>query len=372
MLLTAPTTTPQFAIPGLNGLDPAKVTKSNTYRKSSSYVQSLIDMLPAYQNALGGAENQEAGTQLGIAQQYAPGYNLLGQQLEDSNAAHDTNLLNGAGKDTVQAALNAAKIYDPEYFATRAKTSDELSKLMDSIDLSGKLSGSEQDEIQRSLDQQSMRRGTSGAPSNLDTVSNAMTFGSAGRNRQLQSQDQLTKAISAATQFLPQSKSGVDTFQIATGKSSGTGLGTAALGSGNTGTSNGSNLFGGINQIGNTYLQGSIAQDDNNFGSQFSGALAGSLGKSIGQLGGSVLSGAVGMMCWIAREVYGVNNPKWYAFRFWMFTKAPKWFFNWYAKNGEQVAKYISNKPILKFMIRKIINTILFLSTNSKEVTIYA
>ena len=61
--------------------------------------------------------------------------------------------------------------------------------------------------------------------------------------------------------------------------------------------------------------------------------------------------------CWVAREVYGSNNPKWLMFREWLFTKAPIWFKNLYGKYGERFAKFISNKPRVKKLIRKWMDT---------------
>lgn len=57
--------------------------------------------------------------------------------------------------------------------------------------------------------------------------------------------------------------------------------------------------------------------------------------------------------CWVAREVYGVENPKWVLFREWLFSKAPAWFRNLYIKHGERFAEFISNKPKLKSLIRR-------------------
>ena len=91
---------------------------------------------------------------------------------------------------------------------------------MRSIDLSGGLSLSELREIEQGLAREGNIRGTFGAPSNLDTLANAMTYGQAGRARQVENQNQLAKAISASTAFLPASRSGMDVFQVATGKPS--------------------------------------------------------------------------------------------------------------------------------------------------------
>lgn len=69
------------------------------------------------------------------------------------------------------------------------------------------------------------------------------------------------------------------------------------------------------------------------------------------QLAGDV-AGAAGAMCWVAREVFTPENPQWLLFRHWLLTCAPKWFYNLYLKHGERFAKWISDKPDLKAIIR--------------------
>ena len=86
------------------------------------------------------------------------------------------------------------------------------------------------------------------------------------------------------------------------------------------------------------------------------GSAAGSaIGSLLGSLGTAFITAK---FCWVAREVYGPANPDWLTFREWMFTKAPKWFFNLYAKYGERVAAFIRNKPALKFVIRKMMDRV--------------
>lgn len=63
---------------------------------------------------------------------------------------------------------------------------------------------------------------------------------------------------------------------------------------------------------------------------------------------GSVMS----MFCWVAREVYGEDNPQWLVFREWMMWEAPKWFFNLYLTFGERFAKFIKGKPRVKKLIK--------------------
>jgi len=87
------------------------------------------------------------------------------------------------------------------------------------------------------------------------------------------------------------------------------------------------------------------------------GGLMSGLGSAFGGLAGG--AGAAGGFrklfggCWVAREVYGDFNPMWLAFREWLYTKAPKWFVKLYEKYGERFAEWISDKPRIKNLIRK-------------------
>ena len=72
---------------------------------------------------------------------------------------------------------------------------------------------------------------------------------------------------------------------------------------------------------------------------------------------GSIVGGGMGdggffNKCWVAREVFGNDNPQWLAFFDWKETKAPKWFKKLYDSFGERFAKFISNKPKLKKLIK--------------------
>jgi hypothetical protein len=71
-----------------------------------------------------------------------------------------------------------------------------------------------------------------------------------------------------------------------------------------------------------------------------------SAGSAIGSLIGTL--GSAWILCWVAREVYGDRNIKWYMFRVWLEFKAPKWFKKLYSKHGEAYANFIHNKPLLK------------------------
>ena len=54
----------------------------------------------------------------------------------------------------------------------------------------------------------------------------------------------------------------------------------------------------------------------------------------------------------MAREVYGVNNPRWLLFRAWLMTQAPSWLRETYLAHGEEFAAWIHDKPVSKAGVR--------------------
>lgn len=78
------------------------------------------------------------------------------------------------------------------------------------------------------------------------------------------------------------------------------------------------------------------------------GAIIGGLASGIGA--------AIG--CWVARCVYGEYNPRWLVFRDWVAHEAPSWFKNLYITKGEAFAEFISDKPILKAVVRKAMDVV--------------
>jgi hypothetical protein len=76
--------------------------------------------------------------------------------------------------------------------------------------------------------------------------------------------------------------------------------------------------------------------------------------KSSGLAGGlGAIAGALITKCWVAREVYGADNAKWVFFRDWLESEAPSWLDELYEQEGERFAKFISDKPFLKNIVRK-------------------
>lgn len=106
--------------------------------------------------------------------------------------------------------------------------------------------------------------------------------------------------------------------------------------------------MGGVNLA----LQQQANQTNLDIGAMAANAQArGGLFSGLGAVGGGIASALP--FCWVAREVYGQNNPMWLLFRGWLLDEAPSWFRKIYIKYGERFARFISNKPFIKSFIRK-------------------
>jgi hypothetical protein len=82
------------------------------------------------------------------------------------------------------------------------------------------------------------------------------------------------------------------------------------------------------------------------------GQVIGGMMQGLGSLGGGLLA-----LCWVAREVYGNKDIRWMLFREWLMSDSPAWFRALYIKHGEKFALWISNKPRIKSIIRKFMDS---------------
>ncbi len=71
---------------------------------------------------------------------------------------------------------------------------------------------------------------------------------------------------------------------------------------------------------------------------------------------GQGLGMATASGCWVARAVYGTSGMEWIKFRTDMFCRAPIWFVRLYLRYGERVAAVIERVPILKRVLRPLMN----------------
>lgn len=63
--------------------------------------------------------------------------------------------------------------------------------------------------------------------------------------------------------------------------------------------------------------------------------------------------------CWVAREVYGIDNPRWLVFRAWMMSDAPLSVRDAYEAYGEEFAHWLARKPVAKVIVRRLMDQML-------------
>lgn len=97
----------------------------------------------------------------------------------------------------------------------------------------------------------------------------------------------------------------------------------------------------------------------NPFLKSFQTGFGNKLGEGLGSGVSSGVGGAAGGFgkffagCWVASEIFGGwNEPKTVAARIYVNSIGPKWFKNIYLRFGKSFADFISNKPILKLLLK--------------------
>lgn len=331
-----------------------------------------------------------AQAELDVAQQMTPQYNQLmldmykqfapqladvgigvGKNIQLGQAQNNADVANSdSGRAALDAAINADRTANPEFYSTRELEAARLSDLLKSIDLTGGLSGSENRALDQSIARQNQQLGMLNAPSAINAASNAMQYGEKTYERQQNAKNDLNKALTTATSFLPASKSGIDAWNIATGgpdTSTKTGAGALGVfqglttGAGASGAQNTGNLlntmFGSGSSMAQTAAQAAASQPTG-FGNLMSGLTLGvnALGAAAKYNESTKTQGS----CWVAREVYGIENPAWLIFREWMLNDSPSWFRKTYLKYGERFAAWLKRnqwlKPTIKMFMDKVVN----------------
>lgn len=98
-----------------------------------------------------------------------------------------------------------------------------------------------------------------------------------------------------------------------------------------------------------------LVQTANNNYSAAQQARAAIMGSIFGAAG-NVGSAAVG--CWVAREVYGPNNPRWLKMREWMLYRAPRALRAFYLEHGPKIADFIKDKPEEKARLHELMEAL--------------
>ncbi|BAQ84628.1 hypothetical protein [uncultured Mediterranean phage uvMED] len=147
----------------------------------------------------------------------------------------------------------------------------------------------------------------------------------------------------------------LDPFQAILGRSGGGSLqaGQSVFGQAGYGLNSGPAYLNPESGLG--YIQNQATNAANMYGAQVAADATKTAGiySGLGALGGGLGGGMIAKYCWVAREVYGEHNPAWKMFRMWMFLESPTWFFKLYKNYGERFANFIADKPRLKAVIRK-------------------
>lgn len=173
---------------------------------------------------------RQAALQANVARQYMPEFTQIGldqaRQQALGTARTDAEMLAGPGREVVTNLTEAQRLADPEYFKQRELALGGLQHLFGSLaDPAGGMSETERAEVERTLARENAARGNVG-PTNIGTVEAAMRFGQAGEARKAQKQGAIAQAVQTAAGAAPSMRSGVDAFQVTTGKpSSNVGLG---------------------------------------------------------------------------------------------------------------------------------------------------
>jgi len=169
-------------------------------------IDAVGQQLPRYGEITRAEMLPNAQAQMDVSKQISPQYyelltNLYKQfapELARAGSAIDLENTMGAGAQKADALSRLDRQIDPEYYKNREATSGKLGELLSSINLNDA-----NPEAERLVNQEQQRSGNI-TGSALNTTANALSFGDQLQKRR----NSLGQAISAATQFLPSSKTG--------------------------------------------------------------------------------------------------------------------------------------------------------------------
>lgn len=305
---------------------------------------------PLYQKLQSQIEAQTAKDQLALYKQLQPSYSDLESAYTKATQANQLQQLQQTAPEYIkafQAAQGTAGI-------NQAMQNYAEQNLGQQLSAGFKLSPEEQ----RQLEQQTLSgyaaRGTAlGSQAGLANVLNRYQYVQ-GRQQQA-----LGQATGIGSYLAQQSQPALTSFYqqpMYAGAFGGQAVQNALLGQQQAGAQ----YFNPESQVGMGSIYGAYNAQMGLAGAQAQANAAKSAGKMgmFGSLGGSIIGaggmmGAASILCWVAREVYGQDNPAWLLFRDWMLHDAPEWMRSAYIKYGERIAEFIKDKPVLKNLIRR-------------------
>lgn len=197
----------------------------------------------------------EAQLQADVYRQVAPELNRVGAEIDRANqlaaSQNELDLVNGTGGELVEGADRLQRLLDPEFYKNRSTISEGIEKLFAGMDPNS-LTETERENVARGL----ARTNGSVPTSTATTVENAMTFGNELTNKR----NNFAAILAQAAQALPQTRSGIDAFNVATKRSVAGNTGGGAFrglndNAGQTGMQASSQIMGQIGQLAQTRAQ---------------------------------------------------------------------------------------------------------------------
>lgn len=279
------------------------------------------------------------------------------------------------GDDYIDEARSQLERSDPEGFAARKELYDQImgqlgeerdttmartlqQQIQDELEAGGTLDDQTRREVEQSVRRGQTARGNT--MGNAAQFEEAMQVGTAAENRRNQRQGK-------ALQFLTSGAS-ADDVNYRTSQQNLSNLG--AFLSGSTPTAQFQQLSG-AQQGAAPYNPGQQAPSisRNTFEQAMNGANTWNTNMTNWyaqqenpwvtgiNLGTSAIGNIVGMgMCWLAREVFGLESDRWKQFRFWLITKASPAFRTAYEQHAEGLAKLVHGNAMAKELIRTWMN----------------
>ena len=333
--------------------------RQSGYESMGSILQSLKDYYPDTAKAINSTLVPTAKAQLEADQSVSPGYAQLNldlyknygpeaartaAQIDDitQQAASDRELklAQGTGRQLVTEADLAQKKLDPEFYKQREALSGSMSKYLTNADPS--LTENEREE---------MRRGMGSTPGNpdsaIDTAINAGRFG----EKFNQKNQAFGQAIGTVAAALPNMRSGINGFEVATRRALNSNTGDARVGSASTNAGN--NTYG----MASNFMNAATATQTTAQNKQLS--MWDKLNNINNYISTATSVAGKAAMCWVARAAYGESNFEWLYFRRWMILRSPDWLFKAYRTYGEALGKVVSRFAVLRAITRFIMNPIL-------------
>ena len=318
--------------------------KRDYYKETSDTLRAQTRLAPELYRAEEQFRGKYAQLDVDIAKKISPQLMDIYESVQPRLAAMDRQTVSaqreadiGAIEELGPRAMAAMRAADP----AKASLMDELNQqALSDLKLGGQLNAGEQRQLSQSARGAQAARGFGYGINDAAIESWAQLQGGTQRKRERQGFAQSMVGMNQQVQG--------DPFMQILGRPSNV---SPAMAGGVLGQAQGFNpgqMFSPESQyagdIYNQQWQGELAARTANAANQ--AAISGAMIGAVGSIGGGMAK------CWVAREVFGSENPQWLAFFDWKETKAPKWFKKLYNSFGERFAKFISNKPKLKKLIK--------------------